>query len=303
MVNSARRTFRSPRRAAVAVAAGCAVTGLLLPGAAPATATGPGHERYVALGDSYTSSPLTGLPQPGSPLGCFRSNNNYPSVIAQRLRPASFRDASCGGAQTKDMTAPQDVTPGGPNPPQFDSLRKNTTLVTLEIGGNDIGFGKLMDCFRLSVGDPDGSPCKDAMVKDDKDPFVEAINATAPRLAAVLRGIHRRAPKADVYVLGYPALLPARGDGCYPYIPLAKGDVPWLRGVQRKLHAMIAARAAAGGARYVDLSVPGHDMCQVDPTKRWVEGPVPLLPAAPVHPNASGSRNMARIALEAIRGS
>src|SRR5918992_6012306 len=67
--------------------------------------------RYVALGDSFTSGPLIPV-QYGTPLGCLRSTNNYPALLARRLNPGTFVDVSCGGADTADMTSAQDVTPG-----------------------------------------------------------------------------------------------------------------------------------------------------------------------------------------------
>jgi lysophospholipase L1-like esterase len=66
---------------------------------------------------------------------------------------------------------------------------------------------------------------------------------------------------------------------------------------------MLAEEAAANGARYVDTytSTIGHDVCQAPGTK-WIEGLVPLAPAAPFHPNALGEEAMAR-AVEAALGS
>jgi hypothetical protein len=74
----------------------------------------------VALGDSYTAGPLIATQQP-TPLGCLKSDHNYPHLVAAVLQVTTFRDASCSGATTVNMTSPQNVTPG-PNPPQFDSL-------------------------------------------------------------------------------------------------------------------------------------------------------------------------------------
>ena len=57
---------------------------------------------------------------------------------------------------------------------------------------------------------------------------------------------------------------------------------------------MIADRAAASGATYVDAYTPtiGHDACRL-PGRKWVEGLVPTAPAAPVPPNALGEAAMA----------
>src|SRR5690242_3722986 len=93
---------------------------------------------YVALGDSYAAGPLIPA-QNGSPAGCLRSDHNYPHLVAAADRAASFTDVSCQGATTGNMTQPQGVGLGT-NPPQLNALSAGTTLVTLQIGGNDIGF-------------------------------------------------------------------------------------------------------------------------------------------------------------------
>src|SRR5207302_2787984 len=91
---------------------------------------------YAALGDSYAAGPF--IPLQESPYGCLKSSNNYAHLVASQLGLA-LADATCSGATTDDMTGSQGVTPG-PNPPQFDSVNAATAIVTLQIGGNDIGF-------------------------------------------------------------------------------------------------------------------------------------------------------------------
>ena len=76
--------------------------------------------RYTALGDSFAAGPL--IPTPLAPLGCLKSSNNYGRIAQRTLAFAEYRDATCSGAETDDMFAPQNVSPGGPNPPQLDSL-------------------------------------------------------------------------------------------------------------------------------------------------------------------------------------
>ena len=108
-------------------------------------------ESYVALGDSYTSGPAI-LPQEPTIPGCLRSQVNYPHLIAPDLHQPAFRDVSCSGAQTKDMTASQDVDPNPDPAPQFNALNDNTKIVTLGIGGNDIGFVDIAKtCVRLAT--------------------------------------------------------------------------------------------------------------------------------------------------------
>jgi hypothetical protein len=91
------------------------------------------------------------------------------------------------------------------------------------------------------------------------------------------------------------------GSGCWPTVPLAWADVPYLRGVQKGLNAMLAAQAAANGARLVDdyTASIGHDACRSSSTK-WVEPLIPTHPAAPFHPNARGEAGIAAVVAAAV---
>ena len=251
---------------------------------------------YVALGDSYTAGP--GIPnQLFDPLGCFRSDHDYPHLVAQALG-LSLRDVSCSGAETADMTSAQEVF-GGANRPQLQAVDAETDVVTLSIGGNDLGFTEISsDCTSLL---PSGTPCQRRYVTGAGDELARRISETAPKVAAVLTEIHRRAPRAKVFVVGYPAVLPDGGTGCWPTMPYTAGDVPYLRGVEKQLNAMLAAQAAAR-ATFVDVypASIGHDTCAL-PTARWVEPVVPLAVAAPIHPNSVGMAGVAAVVAAKMR--
>jgi lysophospholipase L1-like esterase len=256
--------------------------------AAPSAAAAPGS--YVALGDSYAAGPLIPLQIP--PYGCLKSDHNYAHLAAPSLG-LPLRDPSCSGAQTKHMTEPQGVTPG-PNPPQFDSLDSKVKLVTLQIGGNDIGFSEITrNC--ASETSPQGHPCQDHYVTSSGDEISQRIQAAAPKVAAVVQGIHARSPKATVYVVNYLPLFPegplvaGAPEGCWPQMPVAWDDVPYLRAKQKELNQMLADQAAANGARLLDAYTLGigHDACQ-PPVLRWVEPAAPVNAAAPFHPNLGG---------------
>src|ERR687896_2523654 len=109
---------------------------------------------YVSLGDSFTAGPFIPVQQP--PYGCLKSDRNYPSLAAPDLGQPVFRDASCSGAETEDMTQPQGVSPG-PNPPQFDRLDAETQIVSVGIGGNEIGFSGIIENWP-SPTSPNGPP-------------------------------------------------------------------------------------------------------------------------------------------------
>ncbi|MFC5719247.1 SGNH/GDSL hydrolase family protein [Streptomyces gamaensis] len=292
MTRAHHRTGTYARAAAVLGAAALAAGAAAAPAAA---APAHGGARYVALGDSYTSGP--GIP-PQTDTNCARSGVNYPSLVAKGMKTTSFKDVSCSGAKTDEMWRAQ-----GTNAPQLDALGRGTRLVTVGIGGNDIGFGDIIGtCARLSAGDPAGAPCRDRYTQDGTDLLTARIDAAAPRIAAVLKAVHQRAPHAEIALVGYPAIMPDSGSGCFPAVPIAAGDVPYLRETEKRLNAMLREQARTAHVRYADTYTPttGHDVC-APAADRWIEGVEPASPAAPFHPNANGEAAMARSVLRALR--
>jgi lysophospholipase L1-like esterase len=280
--------MRKLRRAVVSL-------GVLLALALPAGAAAAPN--YVALGDSYVAGPV--IPVQIPPFGCLKSSNNYAHLAAPRIG-LPLRDASCSGAKTDHMTNPQGVSPDGPNPPQFNSLDADTQVVTLGIGGNDIGFSSIaQNCL---VRQPStGSPCKDSYTAGGTDQISQRIADTAPKVASVLQGIHSRSPNARVFVVNYPAIMPESGPACWPILPIADGDVAYMRDKEKELNQMLADQAAANGAKLVDWYTPsiGHDACQ-PPVVKWVEGAVVTNAAAPVHPNLFGMQAASDIVAAAV---
>jgi lysophospholipase L1-like esterase len=255
---------------------------------------------YVALGDSYTSAPLVPN-QYGDPIDCGRSDHNYPSLTAQALGVATFVDVSCGAAETRHMTEPQTAQFGGINPPQFNALRPDATLVTVGIGGNDAGLvGVALECAQLGATQPTGHACRDHYAPGGHDTVAATIEATKPKIAAVLQGIRARSPAARVAIVGYPDPLPKSG-GCYPMVPMSPDDIRYIDELIVRINAMIAGQAAANDAEFIDTYADsgGHDVCTLPPT-RWFEGLVPTEPAYPLHPNAKGEASMARSALKVL---
>jgi lysophospholipase L1-like esterase len=256
---------------------------------------------YVALGDSYTAGPL--VPNlVGQPIGCGRSDHNYPSIVAAATGVTQFRDESCSAAKTDDMTAPQRVLLGV-HLPQFDALHPDAMLVTIGIGGNDIMLvDAVVRCLQLGLLTPTGRSCRRHFAKPGGgDTIVDRIAATAPKIAATLQGIHARAPQARVLIVGYPDVGPRNGGSCYPLVPLSSGDLSYLDEMLRRTNAMLAEQAAANDAEYVDTydDSVGHDVC-TGPRTRWFEGLVPTAPAFPIHPNARGEASMARSVLRVL---
>jgi hypothetical protein len=256
---------------------------------------------FVALGDSFAAGNLIPASPSGTPAGCLRSSHDYGADAAAALGATRYIDATCTGATTRNMTEPEPKLIGT-NPPQFSFLAADDSVVTLTIGGDDVGFLRVLKtCGVLSLTDLFGHPCERHYTAGGTDHLVAAINATAPKVAAVLQGIHARARHARVLLVGYPDILPNSGHGCWPQTPFAFGDVPYLRGIEIDLNQMLAGAAAANGATYVDTyrATIGHDACQ-KPSVKDVEGLIPTSLAYPFHPNRRGELVMADQVLAAL---
>ena len=300
---------------AVVLCAAALSSSLLLPNAVAGPSDIAGPKSLVALGDSFASGPLVPA-QVEQPWGCLRSSNNYAHQVARELALA-LTDVTCSGASTKHMWETHGVSPeeefaeygsgwgytGHPgNPPQLDALREDTDIVTLQIGGNDIGFGGL--ATTCGEGAIRGPGCREAVAAEK--PF-EAIDRTAPKIAAVLNEVHRRSPNAAIYVLGYSGIFKIGETARCEAMMVDEEDAQYLRSIQEALNAMIQSVAEAAevdyadATTYVDVYGPsaGHTACDL-PAIRWVEPIVPVNAAAPVHPNLGGMTAIKDILLEEV---
>lgn len=164
-------------------ATGLAATILVLFGiASPAHATG--SVNYVALGDSYSSGVGAGsyISSSGS---CDRSTNAYSALWAAAHTPASYTSVACSGATTSTV-----------NNSQLSVLSSSTTLVSITIGGNDVGFANIMETCAL-----EGTTQCVAAVQSAED----YAQSTLPGLLnTTYNNIRAHAPNAKVVVLDYP---------------------------------------------------------------------------------------------------
>src|SRR4051794_11280634 len=271
--------MRRPLVLASALAATLAAIAVSSPTQAAPQETARSPLRYVALGDSYSAASGVLPPDPSSPL-CARSTANYPHVIATKTG-AALTDVTCGAAETKDFKASQ--YPGVA--PQLDALDRRTQLVTMTIGGNDNNtfIGALVKCGAAGVSTlGQGSPCRDMYGNQFRH---DIRHITFPALVKALRAVHRHAPHARVAILGYPWILP-RTEGCFDKMPVAKGDVPYLRRVQATLNNAVRRAAAATSSTYVGFGrvSEGHDACQSQGV-RWIEPVLQGTNPVVVHPN------------------
>lgn len=250
---------------------------------------------YAALGDSYTAAPW--IPKPSSE-GCIRSDHNYPHLVARSLQDVRFADVSCGGATTESVLQSQ-VQADQVQPPQIDAVTAETDIVTVGLGANDLDFSTkaVLECVALTEHDPDGALCEDA--NDGKIPRL--LERIQDRLVEVLDAIQDRAPDARILVVGYPHLLPHAG-GCPKRLPLAKGDVHFVRESFESLIDTVEAAARKADVEYVDVATASqhHDICSPHP---WINGADQKRRSkegAPYHPTPAEQQAVAELILELL---
>ncbi|WP_028045538.1 SGNH/GDSL hydrolase family protein [Cellulomonas sp. URHE0023] len=249
-----KRTLRTARSAVLALVAATALVGSVAT-AAPAA---PSRVVYDALGDSYASG--YGVPPYAD---CGRSQSAYAVQLdgRQRLRLDDF--VACAGATTSSL-----VTGG-----QLTALDADTDLVTLTIGGNDIGWsGAVTAC----LGDTDAQCSGAVAIVDGR------ITSELPALLdAVYAKVAEAAPNAHVVVTGYPRLFsPEYG----AYLAASSAELGALNAAADTLDAVIAAAATRADFQYVDVRkrFDGHGANSPD---AWILGPTD--PGA-FHPTVEG---------------
>lgn len=281
------------RRTLTSVSLVLACLGLAACGTGPAVPDSPPVESlpeptydYVALGDSYAAMGSTSAQTTG-PDHCLRSTDNYPAVVLSDAQ-VTGRDVTCQGAVTADLLRPRD-TGSGVIPAQIDSLTESTDVVTLSIGGNDIGFGDVAGCFLMAMHTGRESDCAAAW-----EGAVDARLTELPaRLDEVYRAIDERSGGARVISTGYLPLL-APGDRCEEVAVLSGADREWVVSLTDEINRVVADAAARHGA---DMVLPGaadsHTGCAA-PEKRWVDFLGTRTGSFPMHPTPVGQEAMAQ---------
>jgi len=255
--------------------------------ACAAPASGPGRAarlNYVAMGDSVAAAP--GVPDQAPPQGCHKSTNNYPSVLATRLRPIRFVDATCSGAHTLDVISRQQQTRTGLIDRQLDAVGPATDLITITIGANDVGLASDAEACEVKSANP--KPCTAQFVVGAVDRISAQIAAEAPVWATMIDQVRAKAPHARVVLVGYGTLI--RPGGCFPAQPVLAHDSDYLQAKLNELDERQRQLAAAKGIDYFDTRPmsTGHDMC-APAAQRYTEGYAAQAPAVALHPTAFGA--------------
>ena len=234
------------------------VVGVVLAAAGPAATT---TWNYVAMGDSYSSGVGTGSYTLDS--ACKRSVYAYPYLFAQKHTMGSFAFVACSGAKTTDMIANQ-----------VPSLSTSTNLVTMTIGGNDIGFANLIEQCTLSN-------CATTLVNTTAN----LATTLGPALNTAFSAVRNAAPNATVIVLGYPHVFSTAS--CFGTLGISSTEEKDADALSDALDSLISGYAATYHFTYESALVPwtGHAVCS---SSAWLNGLNLLATGESYHPNRAG---------------
>lgn len=263
---------------------------------------------YYALGDSYSSGDgaYDYYPDTAVQGGCWRSANAYPELVADSYDFAgklSFR--ACSGQRGHAMLDAIDEVGS-----QLDWNAPHTSLVTIGIGGNDLGFSSVLKTCMVRVPLLDSGTC--TAQEEDIRKRMQKFETTFEELVGAVR---ERAPDARILVVGYPRIFPEEPVGSY--YTLTASNQRWLNETIQEFNEQLAEAVAAhdteiassrsvGSVEFVDVyhALDGHEIGAEEP---WVNGVLLRNIAAGVtvdrstfHPDADGHRAVGELVVEQI---
>jgi lysophospholipase L1-like esterase len=249
--------------------------------------------RYAALGSSMAAGPGIS-PSAHGPWPSGRSARNYPHLVAAALG-LDLVDVTYSGATTANILHDRQFA----SAPQIDALDGSETLVTVTIGGNDVGYVPMLTAGCLPWP-ARWMPVLGCWIRDllDLDARDLALHVVAESLCDVADALRRRAPRALVVFVDYLTLLPPPGEKAPP---LSDGDADLGRHIAATLEQHTAYAAEVTGCDIIKAGHASreHHAWSADPWMTRFGVPLPGRPA-PLHPNAAGMRAVADLVTDRV---
>lgn len=268
-------------------------------------AADPPAAKYVAMGDSFSSGegnpPFEAGTDESGVNECHRSPKAWPRLLQFDLELGSTAFVACSGATTANVLNGGQL---GDEPAQIDALSSDTDVVTITIGGNDVGFKAFAEKCVSPLNPPFEDVC-DEYTEIYDDVTGEIAGSLPEKLEEVYTELLNSAPNAEIYVVGYPIVAPYKsisdpfdGDcgGLYDAWPNTWGDARAAYEVTNLLNTSIEDAASTvntqeSSARlhYVDSAsgaFVGHDICSSDSYFNGINTPPNM--SYSLHPNSDG---------------
>jgi lysophospholipase L1-like esterase len=253
-----------------------------------ATAAGAQYRRveYLAMGDSFASGQGASNYRDGTDTArnrCHQSQLSYPYLFNVLFE--SYASVACSGArmvnvarisdkvdevdQLQGLFEPSDnervvareqILPGVVEQIEFIS-NSNPEVVTLSVGGNDIGFANILSTCASPKKIDNLATC--FATYEDRYELVKKINGRFERLRTTYADILRNDPERRLYVIGYPQIADENGS-CGVNVLLNHSELVGARDLIEYLNSIIKKAADEAGAHYVDVSdaFAGHKLCE-----------------------------------------
>ncbi|MEV5568075.1 SGNH/GDSL hydrolase family protein, partial [Streptomyces sp. NPDC052196] len=274
-------TQRSRRLAATAVALGSCLA-LAVPAGTADAAPADGVPT-VFFGDSYTANfGIAPVNDADNERGlCFQATQNYPAVATRHLADRGIAldvqaDVSCGAAVIGNFWRQQELPLGaGAVPAQQEALKHDTRLVVGSMGGNTLGFTRIIKQCSAQLREPSllpGEPvdpdspageCRDFFTSGDGKAWLDdRIHQVEDELGEMFERMSHFSPDADRVLVGYPRLVPHDTDTCMkpapgqselPFADIPEDALPVLDRAEKRLDDVMKKSAADHGADFVDL--------------------------------------------------
>ncbi|HET6924824.1 MAG TPA: SGNH/GDSL hydrolase family protein [Candidatus Saccharimonadales bacterium] len=254
---------------------------------------------YLALGDSYVSGQGEFVYKYGTDTDtntCHLSPLSYPLTVGAGLFDG-YESVACSGARTEDILNSSDdytgqvtdhikqrdrdkegilagFSPGMLNQLQFVK-RYQPAVVTLSVGGNDIGFAdKVKACAVPALSNipamNDTLTCFDTY--DERMQVVQAIGSAYASLRETYSEILQADPGVRLYVTGYPQVV-TEGN-CADNVHLNADEIQFAHQLIAYLDWTIERAANSAGARYVNMqnALAGHRLCETTGSNIAING-------------------------------
>ena len=249
--------------------------------------------RYVALGSSFAAGPGIVPTSAGSPAKARQSAANYPHLFAQRSG-LDLTDRSSSGATVEEVRG----RPTFGLPPQITAVTAGTDLVTVTVGGNDIGYiaslmaASLPGWFsRLPLI---GSRLRRATGPARTD---DRLDRTAQDVGELFDAVRDRAPSARIICVDYLTVLPPTHR---PDLPFDEPTHRALIGLADDLNQALARACTEHDVELVRASAAScdhHAWADQPWTTGWI-APRPGRTAVAYHPTAGGMNAVADLLVQ-----
>ena len=257
---------------------------------------------YLSVGDSYISGEGAFDYQGGTDTEtnrCHISLISYTYLIGRDLDFNSFHSIACSGAIINDITNTgmgyigpanhrkkidrekieennqldgilNSFSPGYID--QLDFVKKyQPKIITLSIGGNDMGFTEILKACTLPA--ISGSTCYNSY--EDRLELINFINTQVyPKLIDTYNRLKAAgSPDMRIYVVGYPQIAKPYGS-CALNVRLNNDEVIFSQLIIDYLDRVIKVASDKTGVFYIDTQNAffGHRLCEADPGSVAVNG-------------------------------